>query len=278
MLQIHYLCHRLWVFDLYFIKKLSHVFDFFLEWMIVAVYCQKLFFFLPLIKEELFMWFLLLTKALSQSLEFFLLLLGLFGRFSLLVDTTFLDFVLHIFQDLLELLIFQSLLLKKLILPPHDPLKLHSFLCSHFSHDLTGTTLKICHNLRATPILRHQLCFEPFDFLRELSKQRIFWILIYLWLIFYLFCPTGISKCPHGFFIIIWGRRAISNHNSLSISTKRILQKPRQLRISIGNMWAFSINKSRYDVSQSRKWKIYLLRLLKPDSMGLGLVLPFTSC
>ena len=66
-------------------------------------------------------------------------------------------------------------------------------------------------------------------------------------------------------------------HYSFGITTKRILQKPSELRISVRYVSGFTVCKCRNNISQGCKRKVNFIRFVQPLSLGSSLGLPFRA-
>jgi len=111
-----------------------------------------------------------------------------------------------------------------------------------------------------------------------LSQKSIFGIFIDFWLILNLLCSMRISESADCFFVIVISRRYSRNHCRFGVSSKRVLKKSCQLRVSVGNMGWLSIHQSWDHIPQSWKRKIDLLCFFQSISLCMSLWLPFRSC
>jgi len=116
---------------------------------------------------------------------------------------------------------------------------------SHWSVDLFH--LNSCSSTILLNFLKH--LFESLNFFFVLFQKRVFWILVNHWLVFNSFCSSGISECRKSFFVVVICRRAGGNHDSLCVSSKRILKQTCEFRISIWDMLRFSINQRRNNIT-----------------------------
>lgn len=111
-----------------------------------------------------------------------------------------------------------------------------------------------------------QLLAEFRDLVLILSKQRIFRIFIDLRLVLDVLGTRGIPESVHGLIIVVVGRTDIRNHQSLGVTTERILQQSCQLRVTIRNVRRLWVRQGRDDVTECRQREVDLRGFLQPVS------------
>ena len=61
-----------------------------------------------------------------------------------------------------------------------------------------------------------------------------------------------IPERAEGFVVVVVGGRQTGDHQGLGVAAQRVLEHTRQLRVSVGYMLRFAINKCRNDVAKCR--------------------------
>lgn len=119
-------------------------------------------------------------------------------------------------------------------------------------HDLSCgsllSTRRNSHRHNGSFALQHHL--QGLDFFHILSEESILRVFVDLRLILNEFSSACISKSAESLVVVVIGWRAGSNHDSLRVSSQRILEQSRQFRISVRNMVCFAVDQSRYHIAQ----------------------------
>ena len=98
-----------------------------------------------------------------------------------------------------------------------------------------------------------ELFLENLDLLCILSEKSVFGIFIYFRLVFYSFSPVSISQGAQCFLIAGLGWGDIGDHASLHVPTEGVLQQSGQFRVTIRNVSAPAIDKTRNDIHKGRE-------------------------
>ena len=111
----------------------------------------------------------------------------------------------------------------------------------------------------------------------ELSDHCIFWIFIDSGLVLDLLGSASISQCGERFVNVVVSRADCSDHDCLSITSKRVLEDTGELGVTIGDVGALGVSQTADSVAESRKRQINLGGLLKSIASCSGLALPLRS-
>lgn len=109
----------------------------------------------------------------------------------------------------------------------------------------------------------------------ELTDHCVFWIFIDAWFILNLLSTRCISESWNGFFSIVICRTNSSNHNSLCITSKWILQYTGKSGVSVWDVSAFWICKTADHMAKSWQTQINFWSFFKTVTSGSSLVLTF---
>ena len=134
----------------------------------------------------------------------------------------------------------------------------------------TWESLRNCYPL--------ELILELLDLVGVLLQESVFWVLVYYGFVLDQLCPGSVSQSTECLLVIVVSWGTVGKHYSFSVSSKRVLQKSSQFRISVRNMLGSSLNQGANDVSQSTEGQIDLLAFFHTRSCGTCLAQSLASC
>ena len=111
----------------------------------------------------------------------------------------------------------------------------------------------------------------------ELSDHSIFWVFIDSGFVLDLLGSASISQCRERFVNVIVSRADRSNHDRLSVTSKRVLKDTGELGVTVGDVGALGVCQTADGVAESGKRQINLGGLLKSIASCSCLALPLRS-
>mmetsp|Transcript_71645 Transcript_71645/g.115663 ORF Transcript_71645/g.115663 Transcript_71645/m.115663 type:complete len:268 (-) Transcript_71645:884-1687(-) len=168
--------------------------------------------------------------------------------------------------------------------PLHDLLDILNLLLDPWGHRHSRTSLatiwatdSATWPAPATSEITSELCLEPHDLFLVLTNHGVLGVFVDLWLVLDALSTVGVPQRGQRLVVVVVSWTKVRNHHRLGVATKRVLQQPCELGVSVRDVRGLAVHKGRDDVPQRREREVDLRRLLEPIASGTCLALPLRA-